>query len=158
MWDCKYPPKGGDLQSCMARISWFSAGEASSGPKFKGTCEIAESHIVHPSIWLVSAMVTDMWRMIKTFISRTTEASCCYGGRDKLDRQTDRQTDRQQTDRKKVKGRDKSHFKWKVIPLQWSVVDVMPNLNNMADDLHEPSTLVLDSWAPCHEPWLTSLS
>ena len=48
----------------MARISWFSAGEASSGPKFKGTCEIAESRNVHPSIWLVSAMVTDMWHMI----------------------------------------------------------------------------------------------
>ena len=28
----------------------FSAGEASSGPKFKGTCEIAESRNVHPSI------------------------------------------------------------------------------------------------------------
>ena len=64
MWDCKYPPQGGDLQSHMARISWFSAGEASSGPKFKGTCEIAESRNVHPSIWLVSAMVTDMWHMI----------------------------------------------------------------------------------------------
>ena len=49
----------------MARISWFSAGEASSGPKFKSTCEIAESRNVHPSIWLVSAMVTDMWHMIK---------------------------------------------------------------------------------------------
>ena len=45
-------------------ISWFSAGEASSGSKFKGTCEIAESRNVHPSIWLVSAMVTDMWHMI----------------------------------------------------------------------------------------------
>ena len=48
----------------MARISWFSASEASSGPKFKSICEIAESRNVHPSIWLVSAMVTDMWHMI----------------------------------------------------------------------------------------------
>ena len=40
MWDCKYQPLGGDLQPHMTRISWFSAGEASSGPKFKGTCEI----------------------------------------------------------------------------------------------------------------------
>ena len=54
----------------MARISWFSAGEASSGPKFKSTCEIAESHNVHPSIWLVSAMVTDMWHMIKFNLKR----------------------------------------------------------------------------------------
>ena len=61
MWDCKYQPQGGDLQTLMARISWFSAGEASSGPKFRSTCEIAESRNVHPSIWLVSAMVTDMW-------------------------------------------------------------------------------------------------
>ena len=68
MWDCKYQPQGGDLQSHMARISWLSAGEASSGPKFKNTCEIAESRNVHRSIWLVSAMVTDMWHMVTGFI------------------------------------------------------------------------------------------
>ena len=33
-----------------------------------GTCEIAESRNVHPSIWLVNAMVTDMWHMIKRCI------------------------------------------------------------------------------------------
>ena len=48
----------------MARISWFGAGRASSGPKVKGTCEIAESRNVCSSIWLVCAMVTDTWHMI----------------------------------------------------------------------------------------------
>ena len=103
----------------MARINWFSANQASSGPKVKGTCEIAESHNIRPLIWLVCAMVTDMWYMINDFMVHTIQPSAefsklktirktvnpyrnCFDGQPSntptqcvtnTHRQTDRQTD-----------------------------------------------------------------